>query len=379
MTLPPAILLTLVALVATLVARHGIAAAARRAPVAARLRRVYSLVAMLLGLRLAFEAWQATPVIVAVMIVSAWLPVSTLRLAEELVRRHAPRTVKLAALGGAFAFTVLALTLGLVWSGLAIAALAAFQALSIIAVVTLLVRNRHDVAPAERQAADLFAIALLLALPLVLTDFRHIFPDLPVRGGAFAVLILLLATSRLVAAQGRPRQLAGDLLLALGAGGIVALALSALTPSGADLLPVVACSVAGSVLLLLVERFARRGSANAGLISALAATEHRRGAMLVAHPLLDRGVMIGNQDLSDYPPSVIDRLAEHRLISASLARRDPALGDAATDLLVRHAASHLLRLSQHPPSFLAISTGGLAETGLDEELELAARLLESAP
>lgn len=379
MTIEPAILLTLIALAATLVARHGIAASARRAPVAARLRLVYGLVAALLGLRLLFDAWPATPVVVAMMVVVAWLPGATLRLAEELVRRHAPRLVKLAALGGALVFTALALTLGLVWSGLAITALAAFQALAIIAIVILLVRNRHDVAPAERQAADLFAVALLLALPLVLTDFQRIFPDLSVRGGAFAVLVLLLATSRLVAGQGRPRQLAGDLLLALAGGGIVALALSALPTAGATLLPAVACGVAGSALLLLVERFARAHDADAGLMGALAAADYRRSAMLAAHPLLDRGVMVEGEHLSDYPPSVIDRLAEHRLVSAALARRDPALGEAATDLLTRLAASHLLRLSQSPPRFLAISTGGLAETGLDEELELAARLLENAP
>lgn len=372
MTLAPVTLLSLIALAATLVARRGIAGAARRSPVAARLRLVYGLIGTLLALRLLYAAWTIAPVAAAMMITAAWLPVATLRLAEELVRRHAPRLVKCIALGGALGFTVLAVTLGLVWSEAAIIALAAFQSLAIAAVIALLLGSRRDISLAERQAADLFAVALLLAMPLVLTDFHGIFPDLPVRGGGFAVLILVLATSRLVAGDGRPRQLFADVALALGGGGITALVLP--TP----MLPVIACAVAGAALLLLIERFARHAASAPNLLSALAAVEHRRSALLAAHPLLDRGVLIEGDSLSDYPPVLIDRLAEHRLVSNAMAREDPMLGGVATDLLGRHAASHLMRLSQHPPRFLAISAGGLAETALDEEFELAARLIEGA-
>lgn len=378
MILSATTLLTLIALGATLVARRGIAAAAQRSPVAARLRLVYGVVAVLLALRLLYGAWTITPVAAATMISAAWLPVAALRLAEELVRRHAPRLVKFAALGGALGFTVLAVTLGLVWSELAIIALAVFQSLAIVAVIALLLGGRGHVALAERQAADLFTVALLLAMPLVLTDFQRIFPDLPVRGGGFAVLILILATSRLVAGEGRPRQLFADIALALGGGGIAALALAALPLSPATMLPVVACAIAGAALLLLIERFAREDAAAPNLLAALAAAPHRRSAMLAAHPLLDRGIVVEGDGLADYPPTLVDQLAEHRLISGAMARHDPVLGEAATDLLGRHAASHLIRLSQRPPRFLAISAGGLAETALDEELEIAARLIEGA-
>lgn len=378
MTLPAATLLTLIALAATLVARRGIAAAARRSPVAARLRLVYGLTGVLLALRLLYTVWPVAPVAAAVMIAAAWLPVAVLRLAEELVRRHAPRLVKFAALGGVLAFTFLAVTLGLIWSEAAIIALAAFQSLAIVAVIALLLGGRHDVSLAEKQAADLFTVALLLAIPLVLTDFQRIFPDLPVRGGSFAVLILILATSRLVAGEGRPRQLFADIALATGGGGVAALALAALPLTAAQALPVVACAVAGAALLLLIERFARDDASAPDLLSALAASPHRRSAMLAAHPLLDRGVVVEGDGLADYPPALVERLAGHRLVSGAMARHDPMLGEAAIDLLGRHAASHLIRLSQDPPRFLAISAGGLAETALDEELEIAARLIEGA-
>lgn len=378
MTLPAATLLTLIALAATLVARRGITATARRSPVAARLRLVYGLIGVLLALRLLYTAWPFAPVAAAVMIAAAWLPVAVLRLAEELVRRHAPRLVKFAALGGALAFTFLAVTLGLVWSEAAIVALAAFQSLAIVAVIVLLLGGRHDISLAEKQAADLFTVALLLAMPLVLTDFQRILPDLPVRGGGLAVLILILATSRLVAGEGRPRQLFADIALALGSGGIAALALAALPLTASQALPVIACAVAGAALLLLIERFARDDASAPDLLSALAASPHQRSAMLAAHPLLDRGIVVERDSLADYPPSLIERLVEHRLVSGAMARHDPMLGEAAADLLGRYAASHLMRLSQDPPRFLAISAGGLAETTLDEELEIAARLIEGA-
>ena len=171
----------------------------------------------------------------------------------------------------------------------------------------------------------------------------------------------------------------GDLLLALGGGGIVALALSTLPGQASELLPTVACATAGSALLLLIERFARGDDTRPDLVSALVGAEYRRSAMLAAHPLLDRGVLVEGDALSDYPPALIELLAEHRLIRGGFVNDDPALADAAADLLGHYAASHLIRLSQRPPRFLAVSAGGLAETALDEELELAARLLESAP
>lgn len=378
MTVSPAILLTMIALAATLVARRGIAAAARRSSVAARLKLFYGLIGLLLALRLLYTVWTNAPVAVAMMIAAAWLPVAALWLAEELVRRHAARMVKIMALGGAVAFTILAITVGLVWSEAAIIALATFQSLAIVAVITLLLRGRRDISLAERQTSDLFTLALLLAMPLVITDFRYIFPGLPVRGGSFAVLILVLATSRLVVGEGRPRQLFADIALTLGAGGVAALALSALSLADAQLLPIIACAVAGAALLLLIERFARDDASTPDLLAALAAVDHRRSVMLTAHPLLERGVVVEGESLADYPPAVVERLAEHRLVSGAMARHAPLLGEAASDLLDRYAASHLLRLSQQPPRFLAISASGLAETGLDEELELAARLIEGA-
>ena len=74
-------------------------------------------------------------------------PLLLLRLVEEMVRRHAPRSLKLLVLvrrGRRSAW--LALTLGLVWGGLAIGLLAAFHLLSVFGAIVLLLRDVPDFA-----------------------------------------------------------------------------------------------------------------------------------------------------------------------------------------------------------------------------------------
>ena len=371
--------LTALALAATLIARRGIAGAARRAPVAIRLRLLYTLVASLLLLRLIQEVWPAWPVTAALMMTAIWLPFATVRLAEELVRRHAPRIVKLVALGGSLLLSLLPLTLGLIWTEHAVMALAVFQAIMILCVLVLLLRNRHDVTPMERQAADLFALALLLAIPLVLSDFQFLFPNLPVRGGVFAALIMVLATSRLTTGHGRPAWLMLDLLIMLAGAGLPMLVMQrkGMSLPTATLLPVAACVSAMVALVLLIERFAEQKET--GLVHALArlSPEAKRRDILAAHPLLSAGYLIETAQLDDLPGETLRNLARYLLISADALPSDPIEAEAARDMLDRYAASHLLRLSVDPPQFLAIAASGLSGARIDDELTIAVRLLEN--
>lgn len=372
-------ILTAVALAAALVAWRGIIPAARRGPVAARLRRFYGLIALLLALRLLLGIWPAQVVVSALMIVSAWLPFSALRLGEELVRRHAPRLVKLLALGGALTFTVLAITLGLVWSAPAIIALALFQMLVIAAMLIHLMRNRNDVSLAERRAVDMIALAFVIMVPLVLTDFQRLLPDLPVRGGAFAALVLVLATSRLMNGRGRPARLLADIAVMAATGALVALAAIVLGLGDIATLSLAACAAAGAALVQLIERFTGGTPEETSLIDALATSGGGRAEILSAHPLLANGLVLDDAALADLPGDALAQLADHRVISPRALSGNAAWGGAARELLDRHAASHLIRLSQTPPRFLAVMGGSLGEERLDAELELVAQLLERQP
>lgn len=372
------LVITALALAALVVSWNGLRASARRLASAARLRSLYGLLAALLTLRLVVVAVPHPLVVAALMLIAAWLPVATLRLAEELRRRHAPRFVKLTALVGALAFSAVAVTIGLVWNVAAIAALAVWQASVLAAILALLVVSRSDVTSPERRTIDTVLIALLFAVPLVLSDFGAIWPDLPLRGGAFAVLLLVLATSGRANGGGDPAGLLSDALLAFGAGGLVLLA--GLTvgppPTGAGAIVLSGCGTAIGALALLLERARGARGTEPGLIAALAATDAGdRAAILSAHPMLAAGRLLGPRELTGYPVRSVEQLAGHRVISAETGDRE--CRDTAADLLLATAATHLLRLSRDPPEFLAVVCDGLAPHARDDELTVAARLLET--
>jgi hypothetical protein len=372
------VLLTVIGLIAALLARVGVAGAARRGGVAGHLARLLTLIALLLALRLTGLALPSPLVVAVTMIVAAWLPLVTLRLAEELVRRHAPRWLKLLALAGAGAFSLLAVTFGLVWTGPAIIALALFQAAVLGAILVHLARQRGTVSLAERRAADMLALAFALGLPLLATDFAWAFPDLPFRGGPFAALVFVLACSRLAAAgTSRPLRLIGDVTVMAGAGGLTALACHLAAAPQTFALGLAATAGATAALVLLAERFADPAES---LLAPIARAAPDEAAILAAHPLLSGGVSLTAATLADLPDDLLAALAARPVVTAaSEAVSSETIAGAAHELLGRYGASHLLRLSQHPPRFLAVSGGALDQERLTEELTIVARLLERAP
>lgn len=372
-------LLTAIGLLAALVARAGVRDAARSGGVAGHLWLLLTLIALLLGLRLA-DAALASPVLVAcTMVVAAWLPLTTLRLAEELVRRHAARWLKLLALFGAIGFSVLAITFGIVWTGTAIIALGLFQAAVMAAVLLHLLSQRVHVSLAERRAVDMLALAFAMAVPLLATDFERLLPALPFRGGPFAALVFVLACSRLAGEASRPLRLLGDLAIAAGAGGIVAAGAYILGGADPVTLALSATAAGAAALALLVERFADPASRAEGLLTPIARAGHGEAAILAAHPLLASGVPVTAATLADLPDDLIAALAAKPVVCAATGGANDTLTGAARELLGRYGASHLLRLSQQRPRFLAISGGALNQDRLTGELTIVARLLERAP
>lgn len=372
-------LLTGIGLLAALVARAGVAEAARGGGVAGLLKLLLTMIALLLGLRLANVALPSPFFVACTMVVAAWLPLATLRLAEELVRRHAARWLKLLAMGGAIGFSLLAITFGIVWTVAAITALAVFQAVVMAAVLVHLLTERRAVSLVERRAVDMLALAFALAVPLLATDFARLFPDLQFRGGPFAALVFVLACSRLAGDASRPLRLLGDAVIAAAAGGINALGAKLTGASEPIILAVSACAAGAAALALLVERFANPASRAEGLLSPIARAAPEEAAILAAHPLLASGVPVTTASLADLPDDLIAALAAKPVVCASGEASGDTLTGAACELLSRYGASHLLRLSQHPPRFLAVSGGALNQDRLTSELTIVARLLERVP
>lgn len=370
-------LVTALALMAVLLARHGLRCLAERSAVARRLRTLYLLVGALLACRLLTNTpLGGTLLNAATMTIAAWLPFAALRLVEELTRRHAARPVKMLALGGAVGFSVVALTVGLVWSKGVILALAGFQALMLLLMALQLAGERRDLSPADRGPATAILLALLLAVPLALTDFHAVFPNLAVRGGPFAVLLLLLASSTAQADSRALHRFVNDVLLMMFA---AAIALAAAWPAGIASTFALAGPVAAfAALLLLVERFARQPADPTTLAAALArAPSDNRASLLAAHPMLASGRLFGPAELGAYPPASLAALLRNPVTAADA--EDEEVRALARELLVTTGATHLLRLHADPPALLAISAGELASPALTDELVLAARLLEHLP
>lgn len=363
--------LLIIALLAVIVALRGIFADRARNPVVERLATIYRLVAALLVCRLAtaiVPGAAASLVTVAMMVVAAWLPLAGLRFSEELVRRHAPCSVKLLALAGAAVFSAVAMTAGFVWSGPTLVALAGFQAGVVLLMVVLILRNRPTLAQAERATADTFLIALAATVPLALTDFHAIAPGLSVRLGAFAMLLLVLATSRVVEGGDAPRKLFRDVVVCTGGGGLAALA-SEGSPGAA------AFGTALAALALLIERFARARCGAEGLVTALAHVDPAdHSALLASHPLLASGRIVEGDALAAWPKEIVDQLVMQPIVRQEMP--DPQSRDAARDLLDTFGATHLMRLPGTRPRFLALSAGSFASRRLDDELVLLSRLME---
>jgi hypothetical protein len=376
------LLITATALAAALAAAVPMRAARRRSPVAGRLATLYFGLALLLAARLVAWGWRdgAGFASVPLMLAASWLPLLTLRVAEQLVRRHAPAPVKWLGLGGAIAFSIVALAAGAFWGTAVLVALAVYQALMTGLIVRLLLRP-GDLGPAEARAARIFAAALLLAIPLVATDFRFV-AELPVRGGAFAVLLLVLATSRLASGAASVMLLLVDVALILAGAGITALGGAIVWP-GSGMEDLIRIGAVGGAAVALALIFQRRGEAlllaraRPSIIASLADLPDGvdSATLLTAHPMLAAGRLVEGDGLAPYPQALVRALTERRVITSE---EGGDAGEAARDLLEANAATHLLRLSANPPRFLAISAGALGGDTLNAELDAMVRIFEGA-
>ncbi len=373
----PDLIVNALALIAALMALPPLHQARRGSAVAARLFALHVGLVLLLAARLL--AWSGSGfAAVPLMVAASWLPLLALRVAEQLVRRHAAAWAKWLVLGGAIGFTIVSVLAGAYWSQGVLVGLAAFQAAAILCAVWLIFGSRGDISPAEAKLARIFAVALLIALPLSATDFQA-FTNLPVRGGAFAVLLLVLATSRFIGGTASWILLLVDLAVLLAAGAVLAGGAAVIWPgtTATQLVQLAAIGIATTALALIVQR---RGEARLvsrarpSLVRALAALPDAPGmdTVLSAHPLLAAGRLVESDTLAAYPPALVDAMAAARV----LTRED---GDAAGDLLDAHAATHLVRLARTPPRFLAISAGGLGGDTLTAELDMVARTTGEAP
>jgi hypothetical protein len=373
--------LALAALIAAIVAMRGGEASG---PVERRLRALYIAIALLLALR-TWAWWAPHPLLaIPVLAVAAWVPLLALRLVEQLVRRHAPRRLKWLALGGAIGFTAAAILIGGFWPYALLAWLALFQIVT-LGWAGMLLHNRRlgELAAAEERIADTLVLAFVVAIPLAASDFRAMLPDLPVRMGGLGVLVFLVAASRLQSSLAAPRLLLADLFALLLFAALLAGSTGLFVPglASGDLVRLAVLAFAGAATTLVLFRIGEArllARMRPSLLTAFAKLPDRAGeeALLGAHPLLATGKLIEGEALGLYDQAAVAAIARRRVVTAS-SSMDEEAGAAARNLLDSAAATHLVRLSQYPPRFLAVAAGELAGTGtLAAELDMLSRLAE---
>lgn len=329
--------------------------------------------------------WTGLFIFEAATIISAGLvPLATVLLAEGLLRRHAPKVTKWIAAGGAAAFAVLAFLPAAVdpWR---LVLLFLYQLVTFaLAGHMAVTRDRTSLSKAENQAVDRIALSLLLILPLLVTDFRSAYVDLPVRLGGVAILFLcwLLISLGQRAVSHRDTVVSFAVLLAAALLGALAIGLE----NGFDAAALVrtASVVTSAALLGVIWKDSislRTEQRRQSLIRHLAEDriDDTLGFLkeLQNHPLVEGALLLGEKELADLDLAGIKAL----FAAQPLLRATEAGGLAQSDaeqlawLLEKYEATHLMLVSARPFRLIALNMPSVSATpGAETELKVAQRM-----
>ena len=185
-----------------------------RSPLTQRLLLLLGVVAVLFFAR--GVAWWTGSVLLdrLSLIPAALVPLGALVVTEGILRRHAPRAAKIAALagavviglGGAFGLESYTTPYAIV---LAIFQLAGFATCAWL----LATRDRASLLASENRSIGRVAAGALIVIPFIVTDYQALAPYMPVRLGALGAL--LVVTAVLIAGSGTETRRQGILMTAL--------------------------------------------------------------------------------------------------------------------------------------------------------------------
>ena len=303
---------------------------------------------------------------------------AALLVAEGLLRRHAPRRLKLAILGGSVVAAVVSLLPGIpvvvgTYVYLAVVA-GGFGAIGIL----LWTRDRTSLTEAENAGIRRVAIAMILLVPLIATDFPSIWPGLPVRFGALGALVFLFFTF------GSGRDTNGERVLSL----LVFFAIAGLFAFGylsaghggdaGQAIRTMAVGMSGLIFAALFSealgaRAERRRAANPLLA---AHTREQFVGALKQHRLIGAARILEEDDIAPLRHAEFDSLIA---VNPVLKRADTPWGrsirddgvERAKSLFMTYDATHVMRLS-HQPMRLAIFSVPQFSSDARTESEIAA-------
>lgn len=355
-----------------------------RGPVTRRIMFALWFVAALFLVRVASWMWDhALADTVAVLMASA-TPLVSLIVAEGLLRRHAPRPLKIALVAAPCLVTAMSALPFISVEAATFALMATVTGGFVSIAVLLWRRDRAGLSASENAAASGVLAALLVLAPLVATDFRSLWPDIPVRLGALGALVLLyigLGSGNLHATL---KARAVTVLVFAACGAALALGLSIAAPAQdmADLIRVAATATAAILFAQLwVQNHHSPQEDARALTTMLAVTTPQDFLRLVTdHPLFGGADFLSGTALDQVRhPAFATLLAEQ----PTLRRRAAPWGRSAQDagveralsLMAAYEATHLAVISFEPLRLVAFSLPPTAGDTRTEGMIEVARLV----
>jgi hypothetical protein len=328
------------------------------------------------------------------LFLAAMLPVAVLMVTEGMLRRHAPTPMKIVVAGGAVVAGTAALLDGFrLWDG-AQWLLAGFQLATFLSCAWLLWRGDDgSLTAAETMGVGRLAVAALIVIPFLLSDYRGAFPFVPVKVGALGSLLVVTIMLYEGESEGRRRRSFLILGLRIGSATTLGAAAAMLEPgaTGVDIIRFCAVAISGVLVISLLADAVRTtvASRSPGLLTAIAASAGRNREALLAelsvHPLFAAAKRLRTEDLAEFDPPILAWALRDRTVLRgsekpwALDPQSPAAERLAA-LIATHSATHLVVMQSEPLDLLLIaapvvSAGAATETAL----LLVRRLLAMSP
>lgn len=376
------------------IAMHTLYQRDRKSPLTRRLLIALGIIASLFLIR-AVTWWSGSRVLDNVsMIPAALIPLGALLVTEGILRRHAPRPAKIVILTGG---VVLGLAGALGPEGFAMpyaVLLVLFQLAGFAICAWLLAtRDRGTLTASENRTIGRLAVGAVLVIPFIVTDFRVLMPDIPVRLGALGAL--LVVTAILIAERGAETQRQALLmtLLRLSGSALLGIAAAFVAPDvgAAQIIRFCAIAIAGVLTIgLAVDALRAYFEAQVpGVLNSVAASPAQTRDALIAelarHPIFESARRYRETELQAYDPPLL----RHFLSDMRVLRRpdapwgrtssDPAV-ERAISLLAANHATHLIVLSHDPIDVIVLAVPVIsADPATETALALVRRLLALTP
>jgi hypothetical protein len=273
-------------------------------------------------------------------------------------------------------------------------ALSGFQLAGIATCALLLAtRDRATLVASENHSIGRLAVGALVVIPFILTDFRTLFPDIPVRLGALGAL--LTVTVMLIAGGGAETRRHGVAMMALRliSSALLGIAAAFIVPDvdGAQIVRFCAVAIAGVLTIGLMTDALRAlfESQEPGVLNSVAASPAQTRDELIAelarHPIFDGARRFRESELASYdPPLLHDFLSRRRVLRRSdapwgLVSTDPAVERMAS-LMTANSATHVIVLYHDPMDLIVLAVPVTsADPATETALALVRRLLALTP